>query len=288
MVTNIGQYTPVFLPGEPPSLTEKPGRLWSTGSQWIGHYKSDPVCRDARLLLPVAALPQWEVSVKVAQLLGLRGPWRCQACRDTDCLCCRSHGPIRVFFWASCTWRSEGLFGQSFSTSTPIRALRGLPCLGVLFCCSARQAHRGPPWLGSCSAVQCFRCLMGQPLYCSAAMLACGERGAKVMAPSPTCDSAVLPCFHAARLSSTGISQPQSPPSHPLNLSLSSQQEASPWDCSTVPKLQFPDAMPCRGPEPLSGVCMAASRTVWFSFHWGCHRSAVSLSAWNVSPLTQK
>ena len=32
---------------------------------------------------------------------------------------------------------------------------------------------------------------------------------------------------------------------------------------------------------------MAVARTVWFSFHLGCHRSAVLLSALNVSPLTQ-
>ena len=32
---------------------------------------------------------------------------------------------------------------------------------------------------------------------------------------------------------------------------------------------------------------MVAARTVWFSFHLGCHRSALSLSALNVSPLTQ-
>ena len=32
---------------------------------------------------------------------------------------------------------------------------------------------------------------------------------------------------------------------------------------------------------------MPAARTVWFSFHLGCHRSAVLLSALNVSPLTQ-
>ena len=38
-------------------------------------------------------------------------------------------------------------------------------------------------------------------------------------------------------------------------------------------------AAPSRGPVSLSGVHMAASRTVWFSFHLGCHRSAVSLSA---------
>ena len=31
----------------------------------------------------MAALPQGELSVKAAQLLGLRGPWQCQVCRDT-------------------------------------------------------------------------------------------------------------------------------------------------------------------------------------------------------------
>ena len=31
--TSIGQYAPVFLPGERPSLTEKPGRPQSTGLQ---------------------------------------------------------------------------------------------------------------------------------------------------------------------------------------------------------------------------------------------------------------
>ena len=33
MATSIGQYAPVFLPGESPSLTEKPGRPQSTGLQ---------------------------------------------------------------------------------------------------------------------------------------------------------------------------------------------------------------------------------------------------------------
>ena len=84
-------------------------------------------------------------------------------------------------------WSPEGLFGQSFSIGPPVQALRGCPCLGVLLCCSACQAHRrgplavvllcrsarqslkGAPWVKSCSVVQCVRCLMGQPLYCSAA-----------------------------------------------------------------------------------------------------------------------
>ena len=49
---------------------------------------------------------------------------------------------------------------------------------------------------------------------------------------------------------------------------------------STIPKLQLPVIVP-------SGVCMAVARTFWFSFDLGCHRSAVSLSALNVSSLTQ-
>ena len=37
MVTSIGQYAPGFLSGEHLSLTEKPGRPQSTGSQSAGH-----------------------------------------------------------------------------------------------------------------------------------------------------------------------------------------------------------------------------------------------------------
>ena len=68
-----------------------------------------------------------------------------------------------------------------------VGALRAPSGSGALLCCSSRQAHRGPPlagvllcrsvhqvlkaapWVGSYSVVQCVRCLIGQPLYCSAA-----------------------------------------------------------------------------------------------------------------------
>ena len=116
--------------------------------------------------------------MKVVQLLGLQGPWQHQVCRDTDCLRHRSYGPIRVFFRASCSWPSEGLFGQSFSIALPIWALRGLPHLGpfsVVWCIRHIEAS---PWLGSYSVVQSVRYLMGHPLYCSAAWCwRWGERG---------------------------------------------------------------------------------------------------------------
>ena len=47
-------------------------------------------------------------------------------------------------------------------------------------------------------------------------MLLCGKREAMVMAVPPTLDSALLPCFHGAWLSSTGISHHNLLPHIPL------------------------------------------------------------------------
>ena len=97
-------------------------------------------------------------------------------------------------------------------------------------------------------------------------MLSCGEREAMVMAPPPKHDSAVLPCFHGCLASLHRHFPPQSPPSHPLDPSLHCQQQPSPWDCPTIPKLQLLATAPSRRPMFLPDICMAAARTVWFSF----------------------
>ena len=91
-------------------LTEMPGRPQFTGSQRVGHDQSHPVCIDARLFLAVAALCQWGLSMKVAQLLGWQRPCWHKVCRDTDCLSRRSDGPISLFL-ASGSWQLEGFFG---------------------------------------------------------------------------------------------------------------------------------------------------------------------------------
>ena len=80
-----------------------------------------------------------------------------------DCLCHRSYGPIRVFFQASCSWPSEGLFGQFFSIALPVQALRGLPCLGSCSVVLCIRHIEEPPWLGSYSVDWCFRHLKGHP-----------------------------------------------------------------------------------------------------------------------------
>ena len=148
-----------------------------------------------------------------------------------------------------------------FSTSGTYRAPPPPPRAGVLLCRLAHQSLKGAPWVGPYSVVQCIRCLMGQPLYCSAADAGMwGERGYGD-APLPTHDSAVPPCFHGCLAFHHRHFPPQSPPSHPLGPSLQSRA-ALPCDCSTIPKLQLPAAAPSRGPASLSGVCMAAARTV--------------------------
>ena len=52
-----------------------------------------PCTHRCKIFLPVAALRQWDLSMKGAQLLGLWGPWQHKVCRDMDCLCPRSYGP---------------------------------------------------------------------------------------------------------------------------------------------------------------------------------------------------
>ena len=72
-----------------------------------------------------------------------------------------------------------------------------------------------------------------------------------VMAPAPTSDSEVLPCFHGCLAFLYRHFPSQSPPSHPLDPSLCSQQQPLPWDCSTIPTLQLPAAVPscCAGDQ---------------------------------------
>ena len=123
---------------------------------------------------------------------------------------------------------------------------------GILLCCLVCQALKGAPWVGSYSVIQCIRHLMGQPLLFSCGCWLCGEREAMVMAPPPVSDSAVPPYFHGCLTFLHRHFPPQSPPSHPLDPSLCSQQQPLPWDCSTIPKLQLPAAVPSRRPAPQS------------------------------------
>ena len=90
--------------------------------------------------------------------------------------------------------------------------------------------------------------------------LVCGGREAVVMAPNPTCDSAVSPCLHGCLSFLHRHFPPPSPPSHPLDPSLCSQQQPSPWDCSMIPKFQLQATAPSRRLASLSRLCMAVAK----------------------------
>ena len=121
---------------------------------------------------------------------------------------------------------------------------------------------------------------MVQPLYCSVAHAGVwGERQAMVTAPLSLHDSLVSRCFHGCWVFHHRHFPPRSASSHPLDPSLCSQQQPSPGIA--------PQSLNFSSSHCAVRVCMAAAWTIWFSFHLGCHRSAVSLSALNVSPLIQ-
>ena len=82
------QYWPIrssILAWRTPSLTENPGRPWSTGSQSLTQPKW-PCTYRLKTFFACGSSTQWELSMKVVQLLGLWRPWWHQVCRDTDCL----------------------------------------------------------------------------------------------------------------------------------------------------------------------------------------------------------
>ena len=129
----------------------------------------------------------------------------------------------------------------------------------VVLCISHFKGHPGwgpALWLS-------VRCLMGQPLCCSAADTGVsdergyGDDSTPYMWLSSITLLPWLSGFPPLAFPTTiyFLTSPQSISPH--------QQQPWLWDCSTIPKLQLPATMPSRRP----GVCMAVARTVWFSFH---------------------
>ena len=179
------------------------------------------------------------------------------------------------------------------------------PLPGVLLWCSASQVHRGALLAGVLLCRSAHRHLKGHPGWgptpqfsasgiwwtslsiVQLLMLACGERGTMVPAPPATHDPEVSPCFHGCQLSSTGISHHSLPPHLPSTrlstVHSSPHPGIAPQSPNSSPQLLclLADLCPC------ARYVWLQQGLSWFLFHLGCHRSAVSLSALNISPLTQ-
>ena len=146
MAASIGQYTPVFSPGESQSLTEKPGRPQSAGSQRVGHYRSN--CEHRRKIFFAcggSALVRveregsaavWLRALAVPSVQGHRLPppqelW-----------------PYQSLFSSLLYLTIRRPLGQSFSIALPIQALRRLPYLGSFSVFWCMRHIEGPPTWG--------------------------------------------------------------------------------------------------------------------------------------------
>ena len=141
------------------------------------------------------------------------------------------------------------------------QAHKGAPLTGVLLWCSVRKALKGLPWLGSFSVVWASGVWWVSLSVVQLLVQECGERGFRDGA-TPTHDSGVSACLHGCLIFLQRHFPPQSPSSCPLGPTPHSQQQTSPWDCSTIPTLQLPVAMPSGKHASLSGVPMAVTRIV--------------------------
>ena len=162
MAASIGQYAPVFSPGEPPPWQR--GLAGHSLQGWKGSNTTE------------AAL--W---AQTQELFSLWQFWPSEswAWRWCSCLTCRDPGgekcagtrtasatgvrPYQSLCQASCNRRVEGLFGLSFPIAPPIQALRGPSCLGSFSVVWCIRHIEGPPWMESYSVDWCLRHFKGHP-----------------------------------------------------------------------------------------------------------------------------
>ena len=167
MTTSTGQYTPVFLPGEPPlpdgeawhAIVYRVTKSWTRPKRPCAH-----ICKNFFACGISAPVRVEHEGGAAAWLVGTLAVSSVQG-----------HGlppfqelwPYQSLF---SSWYSEGLFSQSFSEAPPIQALRGLPCLGSFSVVRCIRHIEGRPWLGSYSVVSCIIHLKEHPgwvLLCS-------------------------------------------------------------------------------------------------------------------------
>ena len=144
-------------------LIEKPGRPQSTGAQRVGHDQSGPVHKDARYFACGSSAP-----VRIEHEGGT-APWLAGTLVVPSV---QGHGlpplqelwPYQSFFKPLVAGDQRPLWPGFLHTSASSGTWRA-PLPGVLLCHSGRQAHRGAPWLGSCSSDLCIRHLKGHPRW---------------------------------------------------------------------------------------------------------------------------
>ena len=167
MATSVGQCAPVFLPGEPHLPDREAWQAQSTGLQRVRHDQSDPAHTGTRLFLPVAALPQEELSVKAANRL---------ACGDLAAPSVQGHGlpplqelgPCQSLFFEPLVAGDQKDSLASLSVAPPVQALGG-SLAWALLCLAHQHIETPPPPAGVLHCRSACRHLKGHhgwgPLY---------------------------------------------------------------------------------------------------------------------------
>ena len=156
MVTSIGQYTPVFLPGDLP-----PWQRSLAGHSLQGCKESDktkwPYAHSHKTFFACSSSTSIRVKREGGSAAWLLGILEVLSVKGHALPPLQKLWPSQSLFWASCSWQSQALCGQSFSIALPVQALRRLPCLRPFCVVQCIRYIEGPPWLGSYSIDQRVR-----------------------------------------------------------------------------------------------------------------------------------
>ena len=160
--TSIGQYIPVFLPGKPPSLTE----AWQATVHRVAELDTTEEALRAQMqdffrLWPLCPLRVEREGGSAAWLAGTLATPSVQGHRLPP------PQALSASFLEPLVAGDQKAFSDSFSVATPSRHLEA-PLPGS-FSLERRISHwKGHLGVALLCSSRC-QCLMGQPLYCSAA-----------------------------------------------------------------------------------------------------------------------
>ena len=166
MATSIGQYAPVFLPGEP-RLPDR--EAWQATVYKVAKNRTlpkRPCVRRCKTFLACGSSGPVRVAHEGCAAAWLAGTLAVPCIQGHELPLPQELWPYQSFF-EGLVAGDQNTSGQSVSVAQPIQALRGLPCLGsfsvwrvrhiegpsagVLLCKSVHPSLKGAPWVGSCS-----------------------------------------------------------------------------------------------------------------------------------------
>ena len=148
MATSISQFAPVFLPGEPPSLTEKPGRPQSTLLKQLKTLLKQPCMHRRKTFFACGSSAPVRAEHEGGAAAWLAGTLVAPSVQEHGLPPSQELWPYRSLFSSLFLLAIRRPLWPVF-VARPIQALRGLPRLGSLFVDRCVRHLKGPPWLGS-------------------------------------------------------------------------------------------------------------------------------------------